>query len=497
MAFFLAPDPVQGTFLIPGTNTPANGALVFFYQAGTTTKQTVYKDDAGGTSWSNPIVLDSGGNLPSGSPVWFEGSKTYKVVWAPSTDTDPPASPYRTIDDMAGVNDVAVSQSLQWISGPTPTYVGGTQLTLSGDQTGDAHLARRIQTVNTGGTVYSTITSSVFSASTTAIGVANDSGSLDSGLSSINYGLLTATNPSVGPMHIYRKGANVSSAATTNIWAVVGDFTHITGTNTVFSFSSAPYAGAMKDVIFDDALTLVYSSTTMQLPGGASVTTAANDRARVRADTATNMVIMDYQRASGVDSFPSATTAANQIFAGPASGGATTATFRAMVHADLSGSMVLISTATFPASSTNPVLNISSTYAGLYIDVVGASFDQGPIVPTIQISTSNGVSWDTSAANYQGSFITGAGAGINSLPSIISPDSQAAATVANFSLHLFGYQSGMKAIATAGGNTANAASTFTSVIQHNATSAINAIRFTHNNTSGVYDAGTYTVWGIR
>lgn len=115
---YLAPDPIQSTFFIPGGNTPANGGQLFFYSSGTSTKTTVYKDNLGATAWSNPIVLDSGGNLPSGGEVWIPSGVTVKVVFAPSNDTDPPSSPYWSKDNLAGVNDIAFpSASVGFITG--------------------------------------------------------------------------------------------------------------------------------------------------------------------------------------------------------------------------------------------------------------------------------------------------------------------------------------------------------------------------------------------
>ena len=105
---FLAPDPIQSTYFIPGSNTPANGGQVFFYIAGSSTKQTVYKDNAGATPWTNPIVLDSGGNLPLGGEVWFPTTQIFKAIFAPFNDTDPPGSPYWTKDNLSGMNDVGV-----------------------------------------------------------------------------------------------------------------------------------------------------------------------------------------------------------------------------------------------------------------------------------------------------------------------------------------------------------------------------------------------------
>jgi hypothetical protein len=295
---FLAEDPIQGTFLLPGTNTPGNGVQLFCYAAGSRTKTTVYKDNAAATPWTNPIVLDSGGNLPSGAQVWQSQGQSMKYVYAPSNDTDPPASPYRTLDNMPGVNDVTAQTGVEWLSGPTPTFVSGTQFTLVGDQTSTFTKGRRVKTTNTGGTVYSTIVGSTFGALTT-VNIVNDASSLDAGLSAVSYGLFDPANVSISPSEIYRKGANVASAAnaTTDIWGVVGDYIHITGTNNIRNFSSAPYAGAERTVIFDGALT-VFSSAALTIPGNSNISTAANDRAVVRADTTANAIITQYTRSS-------------------------------------------------------------------------------------------------------------------------------------------------------------------------------------------------------
>ena len=105
---FLAPR-VNQTFFIPGSNTPANGAQLFSYAAGTTSKTTVYKDNAAATPWSNPIVLDSGGNLPSQGELWQLTGTSMKYVFAPANDTDPPTSAYATFDNIAGINDITTT----------------------------------------------------------------------------------------------------------------------------------------------------------------------------------------------------------------------------------------------------------------------------------------------------------------------------------------------------------------------------------------------------
>jgi archaellum component FlaF (FlaF/FlaG flagellin family) len=278
--------------------TPAVGYKLFFYVAGSTsTKQNTYTDSTGLVANANPVILNTLGQPTT--QLWFTAGQTYKVVLAPDTDTDPPTSPVWTIDNLAGINDVAVAQAAEWVAGPTPTYVSATSFTLVGDQTSTFTKGRRVKTTNSGGTVYSTITATAFGAVTT-VTVANDSGSLDAGLSAVSYGLLSAVNPIIDADMVHRKGTAVASAATTDIWGIAGDFVHVTGVVTITSLGTAPYAGAERTIIFDGALVLTQNATSLILPGATNIFTAAGDRATVRADTTANMIVTSYVRSSGL-----------------------------------------------------------------------------------------------------------------------------------------------------------------------------------------------------
>jgi len=175
---------------------PAVGGLLFFYVAGSTsTKQNTYTDSTGGVANTNPIVLDANG-FPTNTQVWFTAGQSYKVVYAPAGDTDPPSSPIWTVDNLRGINDTSVTID-QWISsGQTPTYVSTVQFTMPGDQTSAFHANRRLKFTVTAGTVYGTISTSVFGALTTVTMTMDTAQVLDSGLSAVQLALLTATNPS-------------------------------------------------------------------------------------------------------------------------------------------------------------------------------------------------------------------------------------------------------------------------------------------------------------
>ena len=77
---------------------PCNGCKLFAYVAGTTTKQDTYTSSTLGTANANPVVLDSAGRWT----IFLDGTKVYKFVLAPATDTDPPGSPLWTVDNVTG-----------------------------------------------------------------------------------------------------------------------------------------------------------------------------------------------------------------------------------------------------------------------------------------------------------------------------------------------------------------------------------------------------------
>lgn len=352
-SFNLGPDPLQGTWFIPGGNTPASGGQLFSYVAGSSTKTTLYKDNAGGSSWTNPIVLDSGGNLPSGGQIWIPAGVTIDVVFAPANDVDPPQSPYRTLQDIDGINDVSSAVS-EWVTGPAPTYVSGTQFVVQGDQTTTLKNGRRLRSTNTGGTIYGRITSVTASAGSTTINTVSDTGSLDSGLSAISYGLLDPQNTSIDEYHVFKDGGSVASLGngTTNIWGVSGSSVHITGTNTIHHFSSAAYAGAERTIIFDGAVTLQTSAAFLSAPYG-NITTQAGDRARLLASTTTHGVITQYQRADGGPVSKQAVVGTGRNFSGRRAS-ASTVTFAAdeVLLKDTSGGAFLASTVSLVANAT-------------------------------------------------------------------------------------------------------------------------------------------------
>lgn len=94
------------------------------------------------------------------------------------------------------------------------------------------------------------------------------------------------------------KASNVASAGTVTLGS--GSFFHITGTTTITDIDFAkPWDGRVAFVIFDGALTLTHNATTLKLPGGANITTAAGDIAIFVQDSGDNILCLAYVPIAG------------------------------------------------------------------------------------------------------------------------------------------------------------------------------------------------------
>ena len=97
------------------------------------------------------------------------------------------------------------------------------------------------------------------------------------------------------------KGADVASAATTDIWSAGdGTLVHITGTTTITSFGTAPQAGALRILLFDAALTLTHGASLVLNAGGGNIVAASGDMAVVLADTTTKIYCYVIRASGGV-----------------------------------------------------------------------------------------------------------------------------------------------------------------------------------------------------
>lgn len=93
------------------------------------------------------------------------------------------------------------------------------------------------------------------------------------------------------------KGADIASAATTDLGAVPGLFHDITGTTTVTGLGTVS-AGIWKLVKFEGITTLVHNGTSLILPGASDIVTAVGDTALMFSEGSGNWRCVFYQRAA-------------------------------------------------------------------------------------------------------------------------------------------------------------------------------------------------------
>lgn len=94
------------------------------------------------------------------------------------------------------------------------------------------------------------------------------------------------------------KGTSIASAGTTNIGNATTDFIDVTGTTTITSLGTGTNRNHVW-VNFTGALTLTHNATSLILPGGASITTAAGDQAEFIRISGGNWKCVNYVRANG------------------------------------------------------------------------------------------------------------------------------------------------------------------------------------------------------
>ena len=98
-------SPVGGVAAQFFTNSGAvlTGGKLYTYAAGTTTPQTTYTTSQGNVPWTNPIVLDAAGRVPSGGEIWLTQNASYKFVIKDSNDVL-----IATYDDVAGISSLTL-----------------------------------------------------------------------------------------------------------------------------------------------------------------------------------------------------------------------------------------------------------------------------------------------------------------------------------------------------------------------------------------------------
>lgn len=172
----------------------AKGWRIFTWLSGSMVKRNTNTDPDGLGNHTNPIELNSRGETPS--PIFLAESVSYRLALCPPGTDDPPDVIVRDFDSVRGVGDAISGGIVEWEeSGVTPVFVSATRFTQAGDQTSKFHVGRRLKFQTSAGSVYGEVSASVFTTITT-VDVQMSLGVLDSGLTSVAYGINSAVNPS-------------------------------------------------------------------------------------------------------------------------------------------------------------------------------------------------------------------------------------------------------------------------------------------------------------
>jgi len=350
MAAYLSPVFGAGAQLFTNQGIILAGGKIYSYIAGTTTPQATWTDSTQAVANANPIILDSAGRTPN--EVWLQAGVAYKLIL-----TDSNNNTLGTWDNISGVNDVVLSAATvsEWvITNLTPSYISSTSFSVPGNNTATFQPNRRVQIAVTAGIIYGYVETSTFGAGITTVVVQVDSTVIDSGISSVNVGLLDSVHPSY-PQQLLAMNSPVSvaSAATTLIGKALSANVIVTGTVTITAFD-AEIAGIIKLVRFDGVLTLTHNATTLILPGGANITTAAGDQAIFRSLGSGNWECTEYQikalAPGNVNFATNATNATNVVGSGTIS--ATTTGGAALTPTNATNATNVVGSGTISATTT-------------------------------------------------------------------------------------------------------------------------------------------------
>lgn len=291
------------------SGNPLSGGLVYTYIAGTTTPKVTYTDATESVSNANPVVLDSSGR----ANIWL-GAGGYKFEIRTSGGVL-----VRTVDGVTGDTPNAFASNIFTTSSTITiddTYanslvLGTATLTLNLTAAATLGLGFYFIAKNIGsGTV--TIDPSgaelIDGAATYSLLAGNSVAVICDGtqwrtvfdkpinLNQPVTGNLPISNGGTGQTALV--GTDISSATTTDIGASAGNAVNVTGTTTITGLGTVG-AGTMRFVTFTGILTLTHNATSLILPTGANITTAAGDCATFRSLGSGNWRCVSYTRASG------------------------------------------------------------------------------------------------------------------------------------------------------------------------------------------------------
>lgn len=165
------------------------------------------------------------------------------------------------------------------------------------------------------------------------------------------------------------------------------------------------------------------------------------------------------------------------------------------------GGISTIASGSLPSASTLAIANIPSTYSYLVLHISGISSNTSTRQPFIRVSTDNGTSYDSTAANYvftKFDITTPVSEVKSTQASLIDmANSSSAGDTWDITLNIYGYHGGpfMQWNGRGKSLTLSTNNWMLRGIYIGSTSAINALQILWSG-SGNFDAGTYALYGV-
>ncbi len=273
-------------FLDENSN-PLAGGKIWAYDAGSfEILKATYNSEDGFTANTNPIVLNSAGQLTTA--IWLTPAEAYNLVLTKSDGT----TVIKNFDDIFGipVSSTGGGGGTTTIWQPTvgATYLTTNSFSVSGNETANFQIGNRARLSISGGYVYGTVSAISFSTPNTYVTLAMDSGAtLNSSLSLAEWSLLIAPGRTVDAngvsyvTSITPTAGTVASALSTHTTDIATTNTRIdalrrvwptTGTNTL-TISPSP---AITSYTADQVFTVKFSNaatgaTTININGVGAV----------------------------------------------------------------------------------------------------------------------------------------------------------------------------------------------------------------------------------
>jgi hypothetical protein len=166
----------------------------------------------------------------------------------------------------------------------------------------------------------------------------------------------------------------LASASTADLSTVKTAGVSITGTTTITSFGTG--ANLLRIVKFAGALTLTHNSTTLIIPGGSNITTAAGDIALCLSDASGNWTVLSYTRGNGIDPVTNGGTGLSSATAYAVLCGGTTSTGALQPIASVgTAGQVLTSNGAgaLPTMQTPATASVVGAFSNLAISTTGTS----------------------------------------------------------------------------------------------------------------------------